>query len=94
MRTYEIIMIFQPDLEESVVNEVLEKVNGWITAAGGTVDKTDMWGKKRMAYEIQKVRDGNYVMITSTMPPTATNELTNNFRFVEPVMRSMISVIE
>lgn len=94
MRTYEIILIFQPDLDESVVNETLEKVNGWISASGGTVDKTDMWGKKRMAYEIKKQREGNYVMITSTMPPTATTELTANMRFVEPILRSMISVVE
>jgi small subunit ribosomal protein S6 len=94
MRTYEIILIFQPDLDESVVNETLEKVNGWISTSGGTVDKTDMWGKKRMAYEIKKQREGNYVMITSTMPPSATGELTTNMRFVEPILRSMISVVE
>jgi small subunit ribosomal protein S6 len=94
MRKYEIILIFQPDLDESVVSETLEKVNGWISAAGGTVDKTDMWGKKRMAFEIKKQREGNYVMITSTMPPATTTELSNNFRFVEPILRSMISVVE
>jgi small subunit ribosomal protein S6 len=94
MRTYEIILIFQPDLDESVVNETLEKVNGWISAAGGTVEKTDMWGKKRMAYEIKKQREGNYVMITSNMPPSATAELTSNMRFVEPILRSMISFVE
>ena len=94
MRTYEIILIFQPDLDEGVVNETLEKVNGWVAASGGTVEKTDMWGKKRMAYEIKKQREGNYVMITSNMPPSATAELTSNMRFVEPILRSMISVVE
>jgi small subunit ribosomal protein S6 len=94
MRTYEIILIFQPDLDEGVVNETLEKVNGWIDATGGTVEKTDMWGKKRMAYEIKKQREGNYVMITSKMPPSATAELTSSMRFVEPILRSMISVVE
>jgi small subunit ribosomal protein S6 len=94
MRTYEIILIIHPDLEEGVVTEVLEKVNGWITTAGGTIEKTDMWGKKRMAYDIKKLREGNYVMITCSMPPAATTELSNNFRFLEPVMRSMISVVE
>jgi small subunit ribosomal protein S6 len=94
MRTYEIIVIIHPDLEESVVTETLEKMNGWVTAAGGTVDKTDAWGKKRMAYEIKKQREGNYYMLTCSMPPTATTALANNLRFLEPVMRSMISVIE
>ena len=94
MRTYEIILIIHSELDESVVKDVLEKVNGWITAAGGSVDKTDMWGKKRMAYQIKKQREGNYVMLTCTMPPSATTELSNNLRFLEPVLRSMISVVE
>jgi small subunit ribosomal protein S6 len=94
MRTYEVIVIIHPDLEEGVVNETLEKINGWITATGGTVEKTDAWGKKRMAYEIKKQREGNYFMLSASMPPTATNDLANNLRFLEPVMRSMISVVE
>jgi small subunit ribosomal protein S6 len=94
MRTYEIILIIHPDLDENVVKDILEKVNGWISAAGGSVEKTDMWGKKRMAYQIKKQREGNYVMITSSMPPAATPELSNNFRFLEPLLRSMISVVE
>lgn len=94
MRTYEVILIIQSELDENIVKDVLEKVNGWITAAGGSVEKTDMWGKKRMAYAIKKQREGNYVMLTCSMPPAATTELSGNLRFLEPVLRSMISVVE
>ena len=93
MRSYELVCIIQPDLDETAFNEAVDKVKGWIADAGGKVDKTDVWGKRKLAYLIQKQREGQYVLLNITMPPEATAELERNIRFLEPVMRHMLTVL-
>jgi small subunit ribosomal protein S6 len=92
MRKYELVCLMEPDLDETAVNDVVERVKGWIAESGGTVDKVDMWGKRRMAYEIHKKREGNYVLFNVTMAPTSTAALEQNLRYVETVMRHMLTV--
>lgn len=94
MRKYEIIFIATPDLDEDNLNNVIEKVKGWIADDKGEVISVDNWGKKRMAYRIRKQRDGQYVLITANMEPAAVKNLSQNMRFVESIMRSMITVVE
>ena len=94
MRKYEIIFIAQPDLDEENLNSVIEKIKGWITDDKGEVVSVDNWGKRRMAYRIRKQRDGQYVLITANLEPAAVKELSQNMRFVESIMRSMITVVE
>lgn len=90
MRNYELVFIIQPDLDETGVKGIVEKVQGWITEAGGTVAKIDNWGKKRLAYQINKRREGQYVLFELQMPPAFSGELERNMRFLEPVMRFSI----
>lgn len=90
MRDYELVFIVHPELDDTALEGIVDRVKGWITEAGGTVEKVDMWGKKRMAYMIQKQREGNYVFFKTQMPPAFTAELERNFRFLEPVMRYMV----
>ncbi len=94
MRNYEVVLIIQPDLDENALTGVVDRVKGWITDAGGSVDKVDVWGKRRMAYEIRKQREGQYVLVTSQMAPTFSAELDRNLRLFEPVMRYMITAVE
>ena len=94
MRKYEIIFIAHPDLDEENINNVVEKVKGWIADDKGEVVSVDNWGKKRMAYRIRKQRDGQYVLITANMEPAAVKNLSQNMRFVESIMRSMITLVE
>ena len=91
MRNYEVVVIFHPDLDETALNGMIEKVKGWITEAGGTIESTDLWGKRRMAYIIRKQREGQYVYIQAAMPPAFSNELDRNLRLTEPVMRYLIT---
>ena len=91
MRNYEVFLIVNPELDETAINTLVEKVKGWITTAGGSVEKVDMWGKRRMAYHIRKQREGFYVYIQTAFAPTFSNELERNLRFLEPVMRFMIT---
>lgn len=93
MHNYELICIIQPDLDENVVNGVLEKVKGWVTESGGSVDKVDMWGRRRLAYVIHKQHEGLYVLLNITLKPSAAAELERNIRYQETVIRHMLTVV-
>lgn len=93
MRKYELVCILQPELDETAVNGALDRVKSWVSDAGGSVDKVDMWGKRRMAYVIRKQRDGQYVLLNITLPTKATADLERNLRFLEPVMRHMLTSV-
>ena len=94
MRNYELVCIIHPDLDENAFKALVEKVSGWVTEAGGSVDKVDVWGRRRMAYHINKQREGQYVIFHLNMAPTSTSLLERNIRFQESVMRSMLTVVE
>ncbi len=94
MRNYEVVLIVNPDLDETALTGVVDRVKAWITDAGGSVEKVDLWGKRRMAYLIRKQREGQYVLLTSQFAPNFTIELERNLRFLEPVLRFLITVVE
>ncbi len=91
MRNYEVVLIVHPDLDETALNGLVDKVKGWITDAGGAVSKVDLWGKRRMAYAIRKQREGQYVLVHAEMAPSFSAELERNMRLNEPIMRYMIT---
>jgi len=68
-------------------------VSGWISESGGSIEKTDVWGRRRMAYQIRKQREGQYVLFDVNMPPAATAELERNMRFQESILRAMITLV-
>jgi small subunit ribosomal protein S6 len=92
MRKYELVCVFQPDLDETAFNSLLEKVKGWISESGGSIDKVDMWGRRKLAYIIKKQREGQFVLLNVTMNPAATADLERNLRYQEPIIRHMLSV--
>jgi small subunit ribosomal protein S6 len=87
MRPYELIVIIHPGLDEAAVNQALEKIKGWVTAADGTIENVDAWGKRRLAYAIQKQTEGLYYLLNVQMNPAANADLERNLRILEPVMR-------
>lgn len=91
MREYELVIIVHPDLEETALNEAITKVQGWITDAGGQVIKTDLWGKRKLAYPIRKQTQGHYVLMNVSMEPKFGVELERNLRIFEPVMRFLVT---
>jgi len=92
MRSYEVVFIVHPDLDENALKGVVDRVQGWITDSGGTVDNVDQWGKRRMAYAIRKQREGQYVFMNSQFDPTFNAELERNMRFLEPILRYSIII--
>ena len=93
MRNYELVCLIQPDLDETAVNAIVDRVKTWVGEGGGSVDKIDMWGKRRMAYSIRKQREGNYVLFNLTLEPKATAGLEQNLRYTETVMRHMLTSV-
>ena len=91
MRNYEIVFIIHPDLDEAALTALVEKVKAWITDSGGSVEQSDVWGKRRMAYRIRKQRDGQYVYMIASFAPAFNAELERNLRLTEQVMRFLIT---
>ena len=90
MRNYELVCIVQPELDETAFKGVIERVSNWVKEAGGNVDKVDIWGRRRLAYQIHKQREGQYVLLNVTLDPKATSELERNIRYLETVLRHML----
>ena len=90
MRQYELALIIHPDLDETAFKEMLDRIQEWITNAGGKVQKVDLWGKKKLAYEIRKQTEGQYVFMQTEMPPAFCAELERSLGLQESVIRYMI----
>lgn len=90
MRQYEVAYIVHPELDETAFKDINDRVNGMITDGGGKVEKAELWGKKKLAYEIRKQTEGQYVFLNATLPPEFCTELERNLRLLEPVLRFMI----
>ncbi|GAB4541034.1 MAG: 30S ribosomal protein S6 [Anaerolineales bacterium] len=91
MRNYELVCVFQPDLDETAFNGALEKIKGWVSETGGSVEKVDIWGRRKLAYIIKKHREGQYVLLNLSMAPTATSDLERNLRYQEQLIRHMLT---
>ncbi len=90
MNKYELAVIVKPNLEEDVLKAELESVQQLITRFGGTIDKVDDWGKRRLAYEIKKLNDGFYSFITFTADAEAPKEIESRMRIKENVLRYLV----
>lgn len=89
MRKYEIMYIVRSDLEEPAVQAVVEKIQGVINN-GGEVTKQNVMGKRRLAYEINKQRDGIYVLVNFNAAPEVVKELDRVVRITDEIIRYMI----
>lgn len=90
MNKYELTVIFKPNLGEEVLKAEFEKVTGLISRFDGTVEKVDEIGKRRLAYEIQKVNEGIYYYVTFTSPAGTPAELESRLRITESLLRYLI----
>ena len=87
---YELMVILNPEIDERTVAPSLDKFLKVITNDGGSIDKVDIWGKRRLAYEIQKKNEGIYAVVAFTATSTATQELDRQLKLSEQVMRTKV----
>ena len=90
MKTYETLFIINPDLEESETTRTVDIIQDVITTGGGTIIKVDKWGKRQLAYQIQKKREGYYVLIYFQAPPTIITELNRRYKLTDTIMRHLV----
>jgi len=88
MRVYEELFIMKPDVPEEEITAFIEQVSAQITTAGGTIDKVENWGKRRLAYKVEKFKEGNYVLIQfSSEATTVVKELERRLRVADSVIK-------
>jgi small subunit ribosomal protein S6 len=87
---YELMVILNPEIDERLVPAALDKFLKVITADGGSIDNVDIWGKRRLAYEIQKKTEGVYAVVAFTATSAATQELDRQLKLSEQVMRTKV----
>ena len=90
LRQYEIMIILDPEIEERTVAPSLDKYLTVIKNDGGTVDKVDIWGKRRLAYDIQKKSEGIYAVVDFTSTPATAKELDRQLGLNEVVLRTKV----
>lgn len=90
MREYEMTFIITPELEQEQIDSTVEEMQRLITSLGGQVTKVDPWGRRRLAYPINKKREGFYVVMQMQMPPEAIKELDRNIKLNEAILRHLI----
>mgnify|MGYP002662682573 FL=1 len=89
MRNYELIYVLKPNLEEEAKTIVLDKIKGIIESSGEVV-KVDTWGTRKLAYPIEKITEGYYVLINFKSTTEVPKEIDRNLKIMENAIRHMI----
>jgi small subunit ribosomal protein S6 len=90
IRQYEMMIILDPSLEERTVQPSLDQFLTVVTSAGGAIDKVDIWGRRRLAYEIDKKSEGIYTVIDLKAEPDTVKELDRQLNLNEAVLRTKV----
>ena len=90
MRAYEVMVILDPSLEERTVEPSLDKYLNVVRKDGGSVESVDVWGRRRLAYEINKQAEGIYAVVQLTAEPATVKELDRQLGLNESVLRTKV----
>jgi small subunit ribosomal protein S6 len=90
MREYELMVILDPELEERTVAPSLDRFLNVVRQGGGTVDNVDIWGRRRLAYDINKKSEGIYAVVNMTATPDVAKELDRQLGLNESVLRTKL----
>jgi small subunit ribosomal protein S6 len=86
-RTYEIMFIIRPDVEEAELDKIIETFSGYVTGGGGAVKTTEKMGRRRLAYTVKKFNDGFYVLLVVESPASLISEIERRLRVSEQVIK-------
>jgi small subunit ribosomal protein S6 len=90
LRDYEVLYIVRADLEDDKVQDIVKRVNTLIEKAGGSVDRTNVWGKRKLAYEVKHQKEGSYILQDFQIGPDRVPELEAALKITEEVLRHLI----
>ena len=90
MRHYELMVILDPELEERTVSPSLDRFLNVVRKGGGSVENVDIWGRRRLAYEIKKKTEGIYAVVDMTATPDVAKELDRQLNLNEAVLRTKL----
>lgn len=90
MNKYELVYVIDTTLDDDARKAVMDRFHGMLESLGGKVEKVEEWGKRRLAYPINDLNEGHYVLMTFTAAPELPAELDRVLKITEGVMRSMI----
>ncbi len=90
MRSYELVFIVNPELDEDDLTAVRERIEGLIERSSGKVTKVEPWGLRRLAYPVQKQGEGQYVLMQLDIGAQGVAELERDLGLVEPILRHLI----
>jgi len=90
LRNYELVLIVSPQLDDESFDATIDKYSRFITGKGGTVEDTQRWGKRKLAYPIKHFGEGNYVLFKFRMKPAVSRELEANLRISEEIVRHLL----
>ena len=90
MRTYEALYIVRPDMKDDEIQTIAKDVENLVTSSGGAIVRSETWGKRKMAYEVDRYSEGIYVLLRFQSPATFAGKLANHFRLTESIIRDII----
>jgi small subunit ribosomal protein S6 len=90
LRDYEILFIVRPDLDEEQLNEAVQTVNTLIGNLGGRTKKTDVWGRRKLAFEVKHLREGQYVLTDFELDPLRVPEMESTLKISDTVFRYLV----
>ena len=91
---YELVFIVHPEVADDALDPVINNITQYITGKGGTVAEAAHWGRKKLAYPIKHLLEGNYVLIKFKLDPAANKELETNLKISEKIMRYLLIKID
>lgn len=90
MNKYEVMYVLTPQLEDEALETAVNRVSEIITGNGGEIEKTDRWGKRRLAYEVKGFNEGSYILTLFSAPAAVSHELDRLLRISDEVIRYLI----
>jgi small subunit ribosomal protein S6 len=94
MRRYELMLLLRPDLEDDKLQAAVEKVTRAIVNHGGSLSKVSPWGKRRLAYDIERHREASYFLIHFDIEPSQVREIERGMLISEEILRHLVTVLE
>jgi small subunit ribosomal protein S6 len=94
MRRYELMLVLRPDVADDKAQAVIDRTTRQVSAGGGQIVKVAPWGRRRLAYQIDRYREGSYHIVLFEAPPEAIGELERTLLITEEVLRHLVTRVE